>query len=179
MAGRRRGACLTWRSQNQTAGQTSPPGLPRGSPLDTLDTGGGARIAAAQRDAELLTGRSFATETVVSHPSKLELIKRAKTAGYGVMLHIVMVPEDLAVTRKKLRAYQGGHSVPEAKVRQRYQRLWRLVAEANAFADEAVVYDNSSARRPFTVVARYRRGEALGEPAWPAWTPDPLSGQPR
>ncbi len=136
-----------------------------------------ARIAAEQRGALLDEGRSFATETVFSHPSKIELVERARAVGYAVTLHVVMVPEELAAVRARLRADQGGHSVPERKLRQRYQRLWSLLASAIEIADCTIIYDNSSARRPFSVVARFRRGQPLGEPVWPSWTPAPLSGR--
>ncbi|MHB1925003.1 MAG: hypothetical protein ACYCSJ_09950 [Acidimicrobiales bacterium] len=72
------------------------------------------------------------------------------------------------------RVRTGGHAVPEDKIRQRYQRIWPLVASAIDIADAAWVYDNSSARRPFRLVARYERGRRVGEPDWPAWAPAAL-----
>jgi len=130
-----------------------------------------AAAAAEERERRLVAGASFIAETVFSHRSKLELIKRAKEAGYLVSLHIMLVPEELSVARARLRADQGGHSVPIAKVRARYRRLWALVRQAMALADDAVVYDNSSASAPFRVVARYRDGQPEHRPAWPKWSP--------
>lgn len=134
-----------------------------------------ARLAAQARAAALQRRTSFVTETVFSHPSKVELVREAVALGYVVTLHVVMVPEELAVVRARLRHEQGGHAVPEAKLRARYQRLWSIVAEAMAIADEALVYDNTRARRPFRIVARYRDGAAVGTPDWPAWSPLPTS----
>jgi predicted ABC-type ATPase len=133
-----------------------------------------SRLAAEHR-AELLAARtSFVTETVFSHASKIDLVRAAAEAGYLVFLHVVLVPEDLAVARVANRVANDGHEVPEEKVRLRYARLWSLVAEAIALVDEATVYDNSSAATPFRVVASFERGVAVSKPAWPRWTPKEL-----
>lgn len=128
-----------------------------------------AAAAEKERDRRIAAGTSFIAETVFSHPSKLELIRTAKARGYLVALHVVLVPEDLSVARVGLRAEQGGHSVPIAKVRARYRRLWPLVHKAARMADEACFYDNSRAARPFREVARYRDGRTEYKPEWPRW----------
>lgn len=133
-----------------------------------------AQMAAAARKAAMQQRQSFVAETVFSHPSKIELVRSAIEASYLVTLHIVMVPEELAVVRTQLRRDQGGHAVPEDKVRSRYQRLWPIVFEAVQLADESVVYDNSRATRPFRVIARFRSGRLTGTPEWPAWSPGPF-----
>lgn len=130
-----------------------------------------ARAAAQERDRRIEAGTSFIAETVFSHPSKIELIERARARGYLVSLHVMLVPEELAVARARLRAGQGGHSVPIAKVRARYRRLWPLLKNAVTVADDATVYDNSRAATPFCVIARYRDGAAEHEAAWPRWSP--------
>ncbi len=60
-------------------------------------------------------GRSFIAETVFSHPSKLELIDTAHAAGYTVVVHVVLIPEELAVQRVSHRVSAGGHDVPEGQ----------------------------------------------------------------
>ena len=135
-----------------------------------------ARVAAATRAKLIAIGESFIAETVFSHPSKLELLDAAHTAGYTVILHAVLIPEQLAVLRVQRRAQAGGHDVPVAKIRERYQRLWNLVATAAGRADEAMFYDNSGIRGPRTV-AQFTGGYVVGSPTWPAWTPTPLSSR--
>lgn len=131
-----------------------------------------AAAAAADRRFELTSaGRSFVAETVFSHPSKVDFVRAALEFGYTVGMHIVMVPEDLAVLRVRTRVRSGGHSVPEEKIRGRYRRLWGLVAEAAGLCDEAFFYDNTSARNPFRLVAEFDRGVPVGIPAWPNWVP--------
>lgn len=129
-----------------------------------------ARAAEARQKA-IKRRRSFITETVFSHPSKTELVEEAKAAGYHVTLHVLVVPEELAVARVNSRVEQGGHDVPEEKVRTRYGRLWIYLADAIGRADEAFVYDNSRAALPFRLVATFLGGRLVGHADWPVWTP--------
>ena len=133
-----------------------------------------SELAAVARRRAIERRESFITETVFSHPSKLELLGEAKAAGYVVTVHVVLIPEELAVARVQLRASLGGHDVPEAKIRGRFGRLWGYVRDAIALADEAYVYDNSRAARPFRRVAAYSGGRLVGAGSWPEWTPSEL-----
>jgi predicted ABC-type ATPase len=132
-----------------------------------------ARIAGQTRSRLIELREPFITETVFSHPSKLDLIDDALTAGYTIALHVLLVPADLAVHRVAYRVASGGHPVPEDKIRQRYERLWPLVAAAIGSADVARVWDNSSRDGP-TEVALLARGIPIGSCRWPAWTPPEL-----
>ncbi|UZG59999.1 zeta toxin family protein [Rhodococcus opacus] len=133
-----------------------------------------AEIAAKTRAHLLTLGKSFIAATVFSHPSKLELIDQARTHDYTVVLHVVMIPEELAVQRVRYRAQAGGHEVPEDKIRQRYQRIWSLLAQAFPRSDHVTVYDNSSSTGP-RIVAQFTDGHLVGEATWPAWTPAELT----
>jgi predicted ABC-type ATPase len=138
-----------------------------------------ARIAADTRKALIGSGRSFIAETVFSHPSKLELLNEAHTAGYVVALHVVLISEALAVQRVAYRVRAGGHHVPENKIRERYQRLWPLASDAITQCDSATVYDNSQRSGP-RIVARFAAGQLIETPRWPSWTPEALTvGWPR
>jgi predicted ABC-type ATPase len=133
-----------------------------------------AKMAAAERSVCVDERRSFASETVFSHRSKVELIGEAKAAGYFVGLHVCMIPVDLTVMRVEDRVAGGGHPVPEPKIRERYLRLWPLVVDGIGLADEAVVYDNSVAKEPFRLVAKYRAGRLVAISEWPTWAPPEL-----
>ena len=129
-----------------------------------------ARIAADTRATLIELGRSFIAETVFSHPSKLALVGTARRAGFTVVLHVLLIPEDLAVERVRHRVQAGGHDVPETKIRERHRRLWPLVADAMALSDTATVYDNSRLRGP-RIVAQLSGGDMVGTADWPPWTP--------
>lgn len=132
-----------------------------------------AQVAADTRARLIDLGRPFIAETVFSHPSKLELIRTARTAGYTVVLHVLVIPEGLAVERVRHRVAAGGHDVPETKIRERHRRLAELVAQAITLADGATVYDNSRLAGP-RIVAQFSGGGIIGRACWPSWTPPPL-----
>ncbi len=105
-------------------------------------------IAAAARAECLAQRQSFATETVFSHPSTIALLQAAADVGYRSYLHIVLIPEALAVARVAERVASGGHQVPKDRVRGRFARLWGHLAVAIEVVNEARVYDNSDPRQP-------------------------------
>jgi predicted ABC-type ATPase len=129
-----------------------------------------AALAESLRRQALAQGLSFVAETVFSHSGKLDFVRDARQAGYLVHLHAVLVPLALTLERVRLRSQQGGHSVPEGKVRERYQRLWPQVSTAIGLVQAARVYDNSSARQPYRVVAVYEHGRTIGPAVYPAWS---------
>ena len=85
----------------------------------------------------------------------------AHGAGYTVVLHVLLIPEELAVQRVKYRVRAGGHPVPENKIRERYHRLWALVVDGIARADTAAVYNNGARKGP-RIVAQTRAGYIVG-----------------
>ena len=132
-----------------------------------------ARIAADTRARLIQAGASFIAETVFSHPSKLDLVRSAHDSGYTIALHVLLVPESLAVERVKRRVRHGGHDVAESKIRERHRRLWQWVADAMEVADTATVYDSSRRKGP-RIVAQLTAGTLVGASNWPAWTPQEL-----
>jgi len=134
-----------------------------------------AEMAAARREELVAARRSFATETVFSHQSKVELVTGAVEAGYLVTLHVIAVPETTAVDRVDNRVENGGHAVPEDKIRGRYGRLWAHIADAIPLVEGCRVYDNTVAATPFRLVGEFERGALLWSD-WPIWMPEELSG---
>jgi predicted ABC-type ATPase len=132
-----------------------------------------AQVAAETRAYLIAGGRSFIAETVFSHRSKLDLLRSAQEAGYQVVLHVMLVPVELAVRRVAYRVQAGGHDVPEHKIRERYERLWPLVAQAVSDADRAVFYDNSPRTGPVKI-ADFFGGLPIGAATWPEWAPKPV-----
>jgi predicted ABC-type ATPase len=111
-------------------------------------------------------------------PSKVALATRAVEGGYRVHLRVLIVPVNLSVARVTQRVVEGGHDVPEDKIRQRHERLWTRVAEAMDTAYETRVYDSSAQRgQDFVEVARHQYGTLLGDARWPQWAPSELAGR--
>ena len=132
-----------------------------------------AELAEQARARLLAEGRDFIAETVASHPSKVELVVRARQAGFHVHVHVMLAPEDLVVERVRRRVAVGGHDVPVDRIRARYQRLWGHVAAMVPLADSVEVFDNSGVG-PRTV-ALFVAGESVGQAHWPTWTPAALA----
>ena len=87
----------------------------------------------------------FSFETVMSHPSKLDFIKKAKESGYKVYLYFIALPDpELNVLRVQSRVSAGGHDVDPQKVVDRYKRTMGFLAEAVRMVDNAYFFDNSS-----------------------------------
>lgn len=89
--------------------------------------------------------RKFTFETVFSHPGKLDLMRRAKASGYKVYLYYVGT-EDPSINVQRvrdIRVKEGGHDVPERKIRSRYERSMANLKEAMELAYHAFLWDNS------------------------------------
>lgn len=131
----------------------------------------GQRLAEARRDELMAARRSLVLETTFSHPSKLDLVKRAQDLGYRLQVYHLNLesPED-AVARVASREAQGGHPVPEANIRGRYARNPALIREAVLMADAGLVFDNSAIGRPPRRLVLFRRGIAVDMASdLPAW----------
>lgn len=100
--------------------------------------------ADGERAALLKRRESFVTETVFSHPSRLELMARARKQGCEVVLYVLCVDESrVLIERVKQRVEQGGHAVPAHKVVTRYPRTLALLHEALALADLSLLIDGA------------------------------------
>ena len=111
-----------------------------------------ARVAEAQsiadrrREACIEAKRSFSFETVMSHPSKIDVLVRAKAAGFIVQLFFVGTDDpNTSVERVALRVVQGGHDVPRDRIIARWHRTMGFLHQAIKAADQAFVFDNSAA----------------------------------
>lgn len=127
---------------------------------------------ANKRPAELLDAkRSFVTETVFSHSSKLRIIADARTRGYMVIvMHVSVDDSALSVARVHARVMEGGHDVPEEKVRNRYVRGQVLIRQAVLQADRGMVFDNSRLNEPPQLMLLFALGRLLqAEPMLPQW----------
>lgn len=139
-----------------------------------------ARQWADQRRATLLAaGSSFVSETVFSHPSKLQLMRDAQSAGFRTVLLVVCVEDAQQLVRRVAqRVREGGHAVPPDRILARYPRTVAHLKDAVRLADLALLYDTSgTAIQPPRLVARCRRGLPPVVPGkLPAWAAGVLAG---
>lgn len=101
-------------------------------------------IANKWRDVCIRKRRDFTFETVMSHESKIDVMRRARDAGFHVTLLFVGTDDPaINVARVNARVQLGGHSVPEDRIVARYHRTMRNLIRATATADRTILYDNS------------------------------------
>lgn len=121
------------------------------------------------RNALLGITDRFSFETVMSHPSKLDFIKKAREYGYKVYLYFISLHDpDLNVKRVSTRFESGGHNVDENKVRMRYKRTMDLLFDAIKLADSVYLFDNSSSKPQLFAKKENEQLETYGEfiPVW-------------
>ncbi len=112
-----------------------------------------AQLAERLREASVNNADDFTFETVLSTPRNLELLKKAKKEGYFIRCFYVLTANpDVNVARINVRQQQGGHGVPEDKVRTRYERALKLIPELVEICDVIHIYDNT--KEPFRIFKR-------------------------
>lgn len=124
---------------------------------------------------ELIQARvSFSFETVMSHRSKVDILSEAKRAGYRTYLYFICTEDpEINLARIKTRVSQGGHDVPEEKVRDRYKRSLALLPDAIRHCDRAYIFDNSAADADRVWIAEFQQGREMRlnvpEDRLPSW----------
>jgi predicted ABC-type ATPase len=105
-----------------------------------------ARQWADQRRDELLAaGKSFVSETVFSHESKLALMAQAQEKGFVVLLLVVCMDDPKRLLKRvSQRVSEGGHDVPAERILARYPRTLRNLRKAVRLADAALLHDSET-----------------------------------
>ena len=113
----------------------------------------------------------FAFETTLAARTYASWLKSLQASGYRVSLFYIWLPDiDLAVRRVAIRVSQGGHSIPEATIRQRYSRSVRNFHQLySPFVDEWMVYDNSG-ENEYRLIAARKREQAIAIVEPEVWT---------
>lgn len=101
----------------------------------------------------------FGLETTLSGRSYIGLIRRLKNRGYKVHIYFLWVPtDDITLSRVKERVLKGGHDVPEADVRRRFNRsIENFLNHYRPLADSWILFNNS--KLPPSEIALEKAGE--------------------
>ncbi len=92
---------------------------------------------------------SFAFETTLSGRCYAALIPEWQRIGYEVVLIFLRLPKvEIAIERVKERVRQGGHDVPEAVIRHRYETGWRNFSLVNRRRVDHWFLHNNAGRVP-------------------------------
>ena len=99
------------------------------------------------REEAMEQGLSFAYETVFSHPSRVNEFLRLKQKGYRILLVFIATDDVEINVRRVIQRFETktttGHYVEPDTVRDRYERVMKLLPTAAEYADATFIYDNS------------------------------------
>jgi hypothetical protein len=92
----------------------------------------------------------------MSYELVLRELQDAQAAGYTVFLVFIGIDNpELVVARVIQRVEDGGHDVPDVKIRSRFPRTLVNLQQAVPFVDFAYLFDNSSYDEPYRLVAAF------------------------
>jgi predicted ABC-type ATPase len=97
------------------------------------------------------------------------LLQEARQAGFHLaVVYVALSRVELHLERVRLRASQGGHSVPPEDIRRRYGRSLNNAPKALKIADSGIVFDNSGLEP--AEMLRLKNGAIIWQyQAVPAW----------
>ena len=105
-----------------------------------------ARLMLRRMDDLAAAGKSFAFETTLFTRGYTRHIPQWQRAGYLVKLYFLTLPDpEFAIRRVERRVRFGGHDIPAATIRRRFQRgLENLRNHYLGIVDEWSIYDASA-----------------------------------
>lgn len=115
-----------------------------------------------KRISELVReGENFSIETTLATRSYARLIQQVQAQGYKVsLIYFWLSSPELAISRVQRRVSEGGHNIPEAVVRRRYQAgMNNLFDIYMSCVDYWLIADNSQENR--TIVAEGGRKTSI------------------
>lgn len=130
-----------------------------------------AELAASIRAALVAQRESFVFETVLSDPvgKKVETLASYAALGYTVVLIFIRIdsPEE-SIRRVAMRVSQGGHDVPDDKLRARFERTQANLERAIHCLPHVIIYTNNDLAKPYQFVDLYEIGRrVLNKPSPP------------
>ena len=133
-----------------------------------------AQFATFLREDAVNSKRDFTFETVLSSPRNVELLKKAKAAGYKIEVVFVLTADpQINVSRVAQRVKNGGHDVPRDKIISRYYKSLNNLSKMLQIADVMWVVDNSTEKAELII---YLKDDELSFNATSLWSIDNLKG---
>lgn len=125
------------------------------------------RLAIQQIRDCLAKGLCFTQETTLSGSLTAHTAQKALDAGYKICMHYVGLDSaEESIARIANRVRKGGHDIPEADVRRRFEGRVKALATVLPYCQEALFYDNDNG---FIVVGEYLNGKIVPYNEAPRW----------
>jgi predicted ABC-type ATPase len=125
-----------------------------------------AEVASAIRSSLVSHGESFIFETVLSDPvgDKVDTLATYVDLGHTVVLLFIRLDSAReSIRRVAIRASQGGHDVPDEKLKAHFERTKVNLQRAIKRLPHVVVYDNNNLEQPFRLVEVYEHGQRVDD----------------
>lgn len=128
-----------------------------------------AFVATFFRTKLLQENHNFSFETVMSHDSKVQFLKQAKSAGFKTYLYFICT-QDPEINKQRVlnRVRKGGHNVAPGKIEDRYYRSLSLLFDAFQVADRAFVLDSTNQNRT-VILEKQTNNIIFHEQNYPEW----------
>lgn len=121
-----------------------------------------AELAMTVNDEMLIKQQSFITELALSNPKDMEFLCKVKSSGAKLVLVFVMTRDvEINIARVAKRVAEGGHGVPEYKIRERYPKCFVDMPRAIELSDLCFVYDNSCAYKILLIKREPKKLEVI------------------
>ncbi|ADG68609.1 conserved hypothetical protein [Planctopirus limnophila DSM 3776] len=123
-----------------------------------------ANLASSLRTSLILQRESFVFETVLSDPvgEKVDTLATYQQLGYTVVLIFIRIgsPEE-SIRRVAMRVSQGGHDIPDDKLRSRFERTQANLERAILRLPHVIIFDNHDLARPYQLAELYEHGQSV------------------
>jgi predicted ABC-type ATPase len=123
-----------------------------------------AELASSVRRELVSQRESFIFETVLSDPvgEKVDQLASYAAFGYTVVLIFIRIESaDQSSRRVAMRVCQGGHDVPDDKLRARFERTLANLQHAIERLPHVIVFCNEDLSNPYQLIAAYENGQAM------------------
>lgn len=123
-----------------------------------------ADVATAIRGELIDQAESFVFETVFSDPHGAKIAELEAAVEKGMHVVIIFIRIDSSETSKQrvsMRVMQGGHDVPDDKLKSRFDRTLANLKQAICKLPVVLIFDNSDLSLPYRLEAVYRDGERI------------------
>ncbi len=114
-----------------------------------------AELVDHMRYAAIKEKADFTFETVLSSQYKLDILRKAKEAGYFIKcVFVLTVNPEINVARVAARVASGGHDVEKSKIMQRYEKSLKNIPVLMDLCDILHVYDNTI--EPVRIIRKHK-----------------------
>lgn len=88
---------------------------------------------------------SFTQETTLGGRSVLQTVRKARCAGYNIVLYYIgLNTSDESLFRIERRVKKGGHNIPKEDVIRRFNNRFKTLKELIPYCDKVIFYDNEN-----------------------------------